>query len=80
MAMRSAPPCRAEQQQFLAVWASDACTERERGLVVAAFETRVAKLDGGARRYKESLERIDVCLSLRRAQQAPLNAFLATAR
>ena len=73
----SIPP---EQQQYWPVFASGACTERERSLFVAAFEARAAKLEAGVRRYREALERIDVCLSLRRAQQTSFNAFLATAR
>jgi alanyl aminopeptidase len=69
-----------EQQGFLATFANDACTARERVLFVGAFEAHLAKVEGGVRRYKQALEKIDSCLALRRAQQAPLNAFLASAK
>ena len=73
--MASVPP---EQQSGLVIWARDACTQRERTLFVALFESRVANVDGGARRYRQALEKIDVCLALRRGQQAAFNAYLAT--
>ncbi len=37
----------------------------------------LANAEGGARRYKVALERIDQCIALRRAQQGQFNAFLA---
>ena len=73
-AMASIP---AEHQEVLPHWASDACTSRERALFVDAFEARLAKVEGGPRRYKSALERIDQCIALRRAQQASFNASLA---
>jgi hypothetical protein len=44
---------------------------------VDAFELRLANVEGAAVRYKAALQRIDQCLALRRAQQAPFNASLA---
>ena len=75
--MASVPP---EQQVELVALAKGACTSRERTLFVAMFEGRAAKIDGGARYYRQTLERIDVCLALRRAQQAPFNAILAAVK
>ncbi len=69
-----------EQQGFWPAFASGACTDAERTLFVSAFGARVAPLEAGTRKYRESLEKIDQCLALRRSQQAPLNAFLAGAR
>jgi cytosol alanyl aminopeptidase len=66
-----------EQHAALAFWAQDACTRRERTLFVGALESRLAKADGGARRYQAALERIDQCIALRDAQQASFNAYLA---
>ena len=69
-----------EQQGYFPTWAEGACTSAERAQFVAVFETRVAELDAGQRKYRESLEKIDLCLALRAAQEAPLNAFLATVK
>ncbi|MFO1311201.1 MAG: M1 family metallopeptidase [Burkholderiales bacterium] len=66
-----------EQYGAMAYRARDACTARERAQFVAAFETKLAASDGGARRYRSALERIDQCLALRAAQQAAFNAFVA---
>ncbi len=65
-----------EQFGYIAQWAKDACTIRERAQFVSAFEAKLASSDG-ARRYKAALERIDQCLALRAEQQASFNAFLA---
>ena len=73
-AMQSIP---VEQHAALAFWARDACTRRERALFVGVFESRLAKAEGGARRYQAALERIDQCIALRGAQQASFNAYLA---
>jgi len=69
-----------EQHGFLPTYAGDACSVRERALFVAAFEANSAKVDAGARRYRQTLERIDSCIAMRRAHQAAFNAFLATAQ
>jgi alanyl aminopeptidase len=74
VAMASVPR---EQQEYLPYWSRDACTSRERALFVDAFELRLANVEGAAVRYKAALQRIDQCLALRRAQQAPFNASLA---
>jgi len=66
-----------EQHAALAYWAQDACTRRERSLFVGVLESRLAKAEGGARRYQAALERIDQCIALRDAQQASFNAYLA---
>ena len=66
-----------EQQSILATWAADACTPAERAQFVALLGPRLATVDAGARRYRQALERIDLCLALRDTQSAPLNAFLA---
>ena len=66
-----------EQYGYIAQWGRDACTARERAQYVAAFEAKLAGSDGGAARYRATLERIDQCLALRTAQQATFNAFLA---
>jgi len=73
----SVPP---ELQAGLIASSGGACTARERSLFVALFEARAQNMDGGARRYRQALEKIDLCLALRRAQQQPFNAFLATAK
>jgi alanyl aminopeptidase len=67
-----------EQQGYFPAWSEGACTSAERAQFVAVFESRAADLDAGQRKYRESLENIDLCLALRAAQEAPLNAFLAT--
>jgi alanyl aminopeptidase len=67
-----------EQQGYWPTWAEGACTTGERAQFVALFESRAADLDAGPRKYRESLEIIDLCLALRAAQEAPFNAFLAT--
>jgi alanyl aminopeptidase len=58
-------------------WADGACSDEERNLFVAAFATRAPKVDGGARAYAKALERIDLCLAYRRAQEPALAAWLA---
>ena len=60
-------------------WADGACSSEDRARFVALFEARAARLDAGPRAYRQSLERIDHCLALRAAQEAPLNAFLSNA-
>ena len=69
-----------EQQGYFPTWAEGACTSAERAQFIALFESRAAELDAGQRKYRESLEKIDLCLALRAAQEAPLNAFLATVK
>jgi alanyl aminopeptidase len=66
-----------EMHEMLPYWSRDACTSRERALFVSAFETRLAKAEGAAVRYRAALERIDQCLALRGAQQASFNAAFA---
>jgi alanyl aminopeptidase len=66
-----------EQQAYWPLWASGVCTTAERASVVAIFAPRAAAVDGGVRAYRQALERIDLCLAMRAAQEAPLNAFLA---
>jgi len=66
-----------EQHAALAFWAQDACTAGERALFVGLLESRLAKAEGGTRRYQGALERIDQCIALRGAQQAAFNAYLA---
>ena len=66
-----------EQQGFWPYWAEDVCTAEGRTQFVAMFETRAAKLDAGPRSYRQALEKIDLCLALRVAQQASINAFFA---
>jgi cytosol alanyl aminopeptidase len=69
-----------EQQSYFAAWAGGICGSDERAQFVALFATRVADLDAGARTYRQTLERIDACIAMRRVQEPALNAFLATAR
>ena len=66
-----------EQRSVLATWAADACTPAERAQLVALLGPRLGTVEAGARRYRQALERIDLCLALRDTQSAPLNAFLA---
>ncbi len=66
-----------EQQAFIVTWAAGICGPGERAQFAALFEKRMADVDAGARFYRQSLEKIDACLSLRRVQEGPLNAFLA---
>ncbi len=66
-----------EMQAAFPLWASDVCTGAERAQFVAAFEALSTQREGGARSYRESLEKIDGCLALAPRSQAPLNAFLA---
>ena len=68
-----APPT---QQGFWPAWSADACTSTERSQFIALFAARADALDAGARTYRQALENIDLCLALRVAQQAPVNAFL----
>jgi alanyl aminopeptidase len=79
MAAQSATTPR-EKQGYLVVWTSNACTEGERKQIVALFEARAAELEAGTRKFRETIERIDACLALRRAQQVTFNAFLATVK
>jgi alanyl aminopeptidase len=65
-----------EMQAAFPYWASEVCTGAERAQFVAAFEVLSTQREGGARTYRESLEKIDGCLALRRARQASLNAYL----
>ncbi len=37
-------------------------------------------LEAGPRSYRQSLEKIDLCLALQAAQQASINAFFTNAR
>jgi alanyl aminopeptidase len=69
-----------EQQGYFPTWGEGACTPAERAQFVALFASRAADLDAGQRKYRESLEKIDLCLALRAAQETPLNAFLATVK
>ena len=66
-----------EAQGFWPQWADRACTAAERTQFVALFAPRAAELDAGQQTYRESLEKIDLCLALRAAQEAPFNAFVA---
>lgn len=66
-----------EAQGVWATWSGGACTQRERALFVDVFEQRSARTDAGPRLYRQSLERIDGCLAMRRAQQGPLAGFVA---
>ena len=68
-----------EQVGYWPTWVDGACSREDRARFVALFEARSARLDAGPRAYRESLEKIDHCLALRAAQEAPLNAFLAAA-
>jgi hypothetical protein len=65
-----------EMQAAFPYWASDVCAGAERAQFVAAFEALGTQREGSARTYRESLEKIDGCLALRRARQASLNAYL----
>ena len=69
-----------EQQSFVVTWADGICGSEDRARFVALFEKRAADLDAGARRYRQSLEKIDACIAMRRLQEPALNAFLATAK
>ena len=69
-----------EQQAFIATFADGICGGEDRARFVALFEKRAAGLDAGARKYRQSLEKIDACIAMRRAQEPALNAFLATAK
>ncbi|MBA3505631.1 MAG: M1 family metallopeptidase [Betaproteobacteria bacterium] len=69
-----------EQQGFWPYWADEVCTAEGRTQFVAMFENRAAKLEAGPRSYRQALEKIDLCLALRVAQQASINAFFAAAR
>jgi len=68
-----------EQHALWLIHLGTACTAAERAQVVAIFEPRAPGMDAGPRRYRQALERIDLCLAVRDAQAAPLAAFLATA-
>ena len=69
-----------EQQGFWPYWADKVCTVEGRAQFVAMFETRAVQLEAGPRSYRQALEKIDLCLALRVAQQASINAFFAAAR
>jgi cytosol alanyl aminopeptidase len=69
-----------ESRGYWPTWAERACTSGERAQFVALFEAQVANLDAGQRKYREALEKIDLCLAMRAAQEAPLNAFLANVK
>ncbi|MBK9116580.1 MAG: ERAP1-like C-terminal domain-containing protein [Betaproteobacteria bacterium] len=66
-----------EHWSAVAYWADGTCTPAERERFVALLGPRLAAAEVGARAYRQSLERIDLCLALRDARAEPLNAFLA---
>ena len=74
------PACRASSRAFIATFADGICGSEDRARFVALFEKRAPDLDAGARKYRQSLEKIDACIAMRRAQEPALNAFLATAK
>jgi alanyl aminopeptidase len=67
-----------EQLAVLITGAERICSADDRARFVAVFGKRSADIEGGARYYRQTLEKIDTCLAVRRAQAAPLNAYLAT--
>lgn len=56
-------------------WGDGGCSAEERTRFVAVFAQRVAKLDGGPRSYAEALERIELCIAYRAAQEPSLPAW-----
>jgi cytosol alanyl aminopeptidase len=64
--------------QRLPFWASAACAANERALFVAVLSERMRNVDGGPRAYAKALERIDLCVAYRAAQQGPLDRWLAS--
>ncbi len=60
----------------LSFWASAACSADERALFVAALSERMRNVDGGPRTYAKTLERIDLCVAYRAAQEGPLDRWL----
>ena len=69
-----------EQQGFWPYWADKVCTAEGRTQFVALFEARAPRLEAGPRSYRQALEKVDLCLALRDAQQTSINAFFAAAR
>jgi cytosol alanyl aminopeptidase len=57
-------------------WASGFCTAAERDAVAAFFEPRMARVEGGPRNLAQALERVDICLAFKQAQQSSVAAFL----
>ncbi len=53
------------------------CSDSRRAEVVRFFEPRVEKLMGAPRAYAQTLERIDLCLSLREARAEQIAAVMA---
>ena len=58
------------------LWASDFCTAAARNDMAAFFAPRMAKVEGGPRNLAQALERVDLCLAFKAAQQASIMAFL----
>jgi len=57
-------------------WAGGGCSSEERSSFVAVFAQRMPKVDGGPRSYAKALERIDLCLAYRAAQEPALSKWL----
>jgi alanyl aminopeptidase len=65
-----------EQQSRWLTSGERICSADERARYVAVLGKRAADIEGGARYYRQTLEKIDLCVAARRTQEAPLNAFL----
>jgi alanyl aminopeptidase len=58
------------------LWAGEFCTAAARADMAAFFAPRMAKVEGGPRNLAQALERVDLCLAFKQAQQASIRAFL----
>jgi ERAP1-like protein len=58
------------------LWAGEFCTAPARREMAAFFAPRMAKVEGGPRNLAQALERVDLCLAFKEAQQASIDAFL----
>jgi alanyl aminopeptidase len=60
------------------LWSGEFCTAPARREMAAFFAPRMAKVEGGPRNLAQALERVDLCLAFKEAQQASINAFLTS--
>jgi cytosol alanyl aminopeptidase len=68
-----------ELASHLVMLGSNFCDAAHRQDVEAFFTPRVEHTAGGARRLAQALERIDLCIALKQAQGASIEAFLTKA-
>ncbi len=57
-------------------WTAELCTVADRDGMAAFFRPRMVNVEGGPRNLAQALERVDLCVAFKAAQQAGVAAFL----